>query len=103
MNEPYPRNVWTRRELHCPHCGTVAVACANPLTKRQYEILSFLQSYTQEHGYAPSFEEIAARFGYNSLATVHEHLTNLERKGYIARQYNEARSLVVLGAITEAK
>lgn len=67
-----------------------------PLTKRQREILSFLTSYSEDHGYAPSFEEIAARFNYNSLATVHEHLTNLERKGYIRRSYNESRSIEIL-------
>ncbi len=52
-----------------------------PLTKRQREILTYLQSYADENGYAPSFDEIARQFNYNSLATVHEHLTNLERKG----------------------
>src|SRR5829696_10296104 len=56
-----------------------------PLTKRQREILNYLSTYGEEHGYAPSFEEIASHFNYNSLATVHEHLSNLERKGYIKR------------------
>ena len=63
------------------------------LTKRQREILTYLETYSEEHGYAPSFEEIATQFNYNSLATVHEHLTNLERKGYIRKSYNESRSL----------
>jgi repressor LexA len=67
-----------------------------PLTKRQREILSFLTSYTDENGYAPSFEEIAESFGFTSLATVHEHLSNLERKGYIRRGYNESRSIEIL-------
>lgn len=67
-----------------------------PLTKRQREILSFLQSYAEENGYAPSFDEIARQFNYNSLATVHEHLTNLERKGYIKRNYNESRAINIL-------
>lgn len=67
-----------------------------PLTKRQREILTFLQEYSDEHGYAPSFEEIAKQFNYNSLATVHEHLTNLERKGYIKRSYNESRAISIL-------
>ncbi len=66
------------------------------LTKRQREILTYLDSYSGERGYAPSFEEIAAHFNYNSLATVHEHLTNLERKGYIKRAYNESRGIEVL-------
>jgi repressor LexA len=67
-----------------------------PLTKRQREILTFLETYAARHGYAPSFEEIAEEFSYNSLATVHEHLSNLERKGYIRRSYNESRSIEVL-------
>lgn len=66
------------------------------LTKRQREILTYLANYSEEHGYAPSFEEIAAQFNYNSLATVHEHLTNLERKRYIKRAYNESRGIEVL-------
>lgn len=66
------------------------------LTRRQREILSFIQEYILDRGYAPSFEEIAERFGFQSLATVHEHLSNLERKGYITRQYNESRSIEVL-------
>ena len=67
-----------------------------PLTKRQRQILDFLTSYSGEHGYAPSFEEIAGQFNYNSLATVHEHLSNLERKGYIKRSYNESRAIEIL-------
>jgi len=67
-----------------------------PLTKRQREILSFLSEYVEGNGYAPSFEEIAAKFSYSSLATVHEHLSNLERKGYIRRSYNESRAIELL-------
>ena len=67
-----------------------------PLTKRQRQILDYLTSYGSEHGYAPSFEEIAEHFNYNSLATVHEHLSNLERKGYIKRSYNESRAIEIL-------
>jgi repressor LexA len=64
-----------------------------PLTKRQKEILDYVGAYIEERGYAPSFEEIARNFGYASLATVHEHLSNLERKGYIRKAYNESRSV----------
>jgi repressor LexA len=66
------------------------------LTKRQREILTYLANYSEERGYAPSFEEIATQFNYNSLATVHEHLTNLERKGYIKRAYNESRGIELM-------
>jgi len=64
-----------------------------PLTKRQKEILDYISTFIVDHGYAPSFEEIAESFGYSSLATVHEHLSNLERKGYIRKSYNESRSI----------
>jgi repressor LexA len=64
-----------------------------PLTKRQKEILDFVGDFLEEHGYAPSFEEIAERFEYASLATVHEHLENLRAKGYIRKGYNESRSI----------
>ena len=67
-----------------------------PLTKRQREILNYLSTYAEDNGYAPSFEEIASQFNYNSLATVHEHLSNLERKGYIKRSYNESRAIEIL-------
>jgi len=67
-----------------------------PLTRRQKQILDFLQSYIAGNGYAPSFEEIAEHFTFRSLATVHEHLTNLERKGYIHRSHNESRSIEVM-------
>ena len=67
-----------------------------PLTKRQREILDYLGRYSDSNGYAPSFEEIAEQFNYNSLATVHEHLSNLERKGYIKRSYNESRAIEIL-------
>jgi repressor LexA len=64
-----------------------------PLTKRQKEILDHIRAFIDDRGYAPSFEEIAQHFGYSSLATVHEHLSNLERKGYIRKAYNESRSI----------
>jgi len=69
-----------------------------PLTKRQKEILDYIESFIQDRGYAPSFEEIAEEFGYSSLATVHEHLSNLERKGYIRKSYNESRSIELVAA-----
>lgn len=66
------------------------------LTKRQRQILDYLTGYINKKGYAPSFEEIAEKMGYASLATVHEHLTNLEDKGVIRRSYNASRGLEVV-------
>lgn len=64
-----------------------------PLTRRQKQILNFLEEFLAENGYPPSFEEIAHHFGYASLATVHEHLENLKRKGCIRKSYNASRSI----------
>lgn len=64
-----------------------------PLTKRQREILDFLNEFIEQHGYAPSLEEIGRRFSLSSLATVHKHLTNLQDKGFIKRAWNRSRSV----------
>ena len=71
-----------------------------PLTKRQREILDYLQEFIQQHGYAPSLEEIGRRFSLSSLATVHKHLTNLQEKGFIRRSWNRSRSVELLSART---
>src|SRR3989442_15594009 len=63
------------------------------LTKRQKELLDFLRTYIAEHGYAPTLDEIGRHFALGSLATVHKHLTNLERKGRIRRLANHSRAL----------
>jgi repressor LexA len=67
-----------------------------PPTKRQREILDFLNEFIQRHGYAPSLEEIGRRFGLSSLATVHKHLTNLQEKGFIKRAWNRSRSVEMI-------
>jgi len=66
------------------------------LTKRQKELFDFLDGYLAEHGYAPTLEEIGARFNLNSLATVHKHLTNLEQKGLIRRTWNHSRAIELI-------
>ena len=71
-----------------------------PLTKRQREILDYLNEFIQQHGYAPSLEEIGRRFSLSSLATVHKHLTNLQEKGFIRRAWNRSRSVELVPART---
>ena len=65
------------------------------LTRRQKEISDYLAAYAEEHGYAPTLEEIGAHFGLSSLATVHKHLSNLERKGLITRKWNLSRAIEI--------
>jgi len=74
-----------------------------PLTKRQREILDYLEDFIREHGYAPSLEEIGRRFGLSSLATVHKHLTNLEEKGCIRRSWNRSRSVEMVATRTASR
>jgi len=63
------------------------------LTKRQKEIFDFIRDYLQAEGYAPSLEEIGARFGLSSVATVHKHVQNLVEKGLLRKAWNRSRSL----------
>jgi repressor LexA len=74
-----------------------------PLTKRQREILDYLNEFIQQHGYAPSLEEIGRRFSLSSLATVHKHLTNLQEKGFIRRAWNRSRSVELVPTRTGAR
>jgi repressor LexA len=66
------------------------------LTKRQKEVLDFLVNFLNKHGYSPSFEEMAKSLKLTSLATVHKHITTLEKKGFIRRGYNQSRSIEVM-------
>mgnify|MGYP005812973163 CR=1 FL=1 len=66
------------------------------ITKRQREIYDFIAHFVAEHGYSPSFEEIGEGTNLSSLATVHKHITNLEKKGLLKRDYNRSRSIDVL-------
>ncbi len=63
------------------------------LTKRQKEVLDFIASFVEEHGYSPSYEEVAAGLRLASLATVHKHISTLEAKNYLRRGYNQSRSV----------
>lgn len=66
------------------------------LTKRQKELVDFLDRHIAKLGYAPTLQEIGNHFGLTSLATIHKHLTNLERKGLVRRKHNRSRALEVV-------
>jgi repressor LexA len=63
------------------------------LTKRQKEILDYIEESIRDKGYAPTLEEIGKRFDLRSMATVHKHVSNLENKGLIRRKWNHSRSI----------
>ena len=67
-----------------------------PLTRRQEEILNFIKSEVQEKGYPPSVREIGKAVGLSSSSTVHAHLSQLEKKGYIRRDPTKPRAIELL-------
>ncbi len=66
------------------------------ITRRQRQVYDFISDFVQKHGYSPSFEEIGEGLGLSSLATVHKHISNLEKKGLLTRDYNRSRSIDLL-------
>ena len=66
------------------------------ITKRQRQLYDFISAFVQKNGYSPSFEEIGDGLGLSSLATVHKHVSNLEKKGLLTRDYNRSRSIDLL-------
>lgn len=69
-----------------------------PLTKRQKQILDYIHVYCEENSYAPTLDEIKKNFSLRSISTVHEHIENLKRKGYLKKSLNQARGLKDLSA-----
>src|SRR6266581_3731452 len=67
------------------------------LTGRQQEIWDFLVDYVDRHGYPPTVREIGEQVGLASPSTVHAHLANLERAGYLKRDPTKPRALELTG------
>jgi repressor LexA len=67
------------------------------LTRRQREILDFIQGFITQHGYSPSLEEIGAHFRLSSVATVHKHVQHLVEKKLLTKGRNRSRSLEPAG------
>ena len=65
------------------------------LTPRQKQLLDYLIEFIGSNGYNPSYEEIATGLNLASLATVHKHISALERKKYIRRGHNQSRSIEI--------
>lgn len=70
-------------------------------TPRQRQIYDFIRSYTIEHGYAPSLMEIRDHMGLTAVSTVHEHLVNMQEKGFLKRD-DYARRSATLATMTGA-
>jgi repressor LexA len=66
------------------------------ITKRQRQVYDFIAEFVQRNNFTPSFQEIGDGLGLSSLATVHKHITNLQKKGLLTRDYNRSRSIDLL-------
>ncbi|MGH9458915.1 MAG: transcriptional repressor LexA [Thermoanaerobaculia bacterium] len=63
------------------------------LTERQRDILQFIREYQRERGVAPTHREICESFGFSSYGTVYKHLSILQKKGLIRRDWNQKRGV----------
>jgi len=72
------------------------VKVAERSTKRQKELLEYVDAFIQEHGYGPSYREIMNAIGYKSVSTVAIHIDGLIQKGFLRKTDNSARSLEVV-------
>ncbi|WP_129598667.1 transcriptional repressor LexA [Anaerophilus nitritogenes] len=69
---------------------------AQNLTKQQEKILNYIKTIVNTKGYPPSVREICAAVGLKSTSTVHSHLSNLEKNGYIRRDPTKPRTIEIL-------
>ena len=65
-------------------------------TKKQKELLTFIEGFIAEHGYSPSYREIMNGLNYTSVATVSLHVGNLIKRGHLRKRDRSARSLEVV-------
>ena len=68
---------------------------AKGLTDRQREVFEFIRDAMREESRPPTVREISDHFNFNSPKAASDHLSALERKGYIARQSSKARNIEV--------
>jgi repressor LexA len=66
------------------------------LTERQRDILQFIRDFQKERGVAPTHREICDHFGFSSYGTVYKHLSLLEKKGLIRRDWNQKRGVELI-------
>ena len=66
------------------------------VTERQRDILNFIRDFQQKRGVAPTHREICDHFGFSSYGTVYKHLSLLEKKGLIRRDWNQKRGVEVV-------
>jgi repressor LexA len=69
-------------------------------TKKQRQLLLFIENFIAEHGYSPSYREIMHGLDYTSVATVSLHVNSLIKRGHVRKRNYSARSLELTGAVS---
>jgi repressor LexA len=72
-------------------------------TKKQKELLKFIENFITEHGYSPSYREIMTGLNYTSVATVSLHVNNLIKRGHLRKRDHSARSLEMVDVVVAKK
>lgn len=67
-------------------------------SKKQRELLEFIDQFIRQHGYGPSYREIMRSLDYKSVSTVAVHIDGLIKKGHLVKRDRSARSLAVVNA-----
>ncbi|OGG91906.1 repressor LexA [Candidatus Kuenenbacteria bacterium RIFCSPLOWO2_12_FULL_42_13] len=70
------------------------------LTKKQKNILDYLNQYLTKNGYSPTYEEIRKHFKLSSVSNIHQHIETLKAKGYLKKVKNKPRTINVIAAET---
>lgn len=65
-------------------------------TKKQFEILEFIEKFIEENGYSPSYREIMSGLNYTSVSTVALHVNSLLKRGHLIKRDHSARSIEVV-------
>src|ERR1700743_2521104 len=66
------------------------------LTRKQYELLVYIDRHLKQTGFSPSFEEMKDALNLKSKSGIHRLISALEERGYLARRHHRARALDVL-------
>lgn len=66
------------------------------ITKKERQIIEFIESFILENSTSPTYREIASGIGLSSVASVAEHINNLIEKNVLKKTDGEARSLEIL-------
>lgn len=65
-------------------------------SRKQQELLQYIDDFIKQHGYGPSYREIMSGLGYKSVSTVAVHVNGLLAKNYIRKKDNSARSIEIV-------